>query len=96
MVYFFTSQPIDDERCVGYCVMGRNYDLDQPDAVLQSFEDTIFDQNKRIVESQRPERVPFDVADELHLNSDAVAIAYRRAMRVEDLACFRYRPVDYG
>jgi len=34
-----------------------------------------------VVESQRPERVPFDLAAELHLTFDAVAVAYRRAMR---------------
>ena len=36
-----------------------------------------------MVESQRPEQVPFDLADELHLKFDAVAVAYRRAMRAE-------------
>ena len=46
----------------------------------------IFDQDKRVVESQRPEQVPFDLAAELHLKFDAVAVAYRRAMRAEGLA----------
>jgi vanillate O-demethylase monooxygenase subunit len=86
MVYFFVSQPVSENQCVGYCVIGRNYDLDQPDSVLQEFEDTIFDQDKRIVESQRPEQVPFNLAEELHLKIDAVAVAYRRAMQAEGLA----------
>jgi hypothetical protein len=30
------------------------------------------------VVSQRPDRVPFDLAAELHLKFDAVAVAYRR------------------
>lgn len=86
MVYFFASQPMAANQCAGYCIIGRNYDFDQPDSVLQKFEDTIFDQDKRIVESQRPEQVPFDLAAELHLKFDAVAIAYRRAMQAEGLA----------
>ena len=45
----------------------------------------IFGQDQRIVESQRPEQVPFDLADELHLKFDAVAVAYRRAMRAQGL-----------
>ncbi len=85
MVYFFVSQPISADACQGYCIIGRNYDLDQPDTVLQGFEDTIFDQDKRIVESQRPEMVPFDLADELHLKFDAVAINYRKAMGQQGL-----------
>jgi phenylpropionate dioxygenase-like ring-hydroxylating dioxygenase large terminal subunit len=86
MVYFFVSQPVREDECVGYLRIARNYNLDQPDAVLRDFEDVIFDQDKRIVESQRPEQVPFDLADELHLRFDAVAVAYRRAMRAEGLA----------
>ena len=86
MVYFFASQPIRANQCRGYCIIGRNYDLEQPDRVLQEFEETIFGQDKRIVESQRPEQVPFDLASELHLKFDALAIAYRRAMEAEGLA----------
>ena len=35
MVYFFASQPVDEDRCVGYVTMARNYDREQPDSVLQ-------------------------------------------------------------
>ena len=86
MVYVFASQPVSPDRCVGYCLVGRNYNLDQPDAVMQEFERAIFGQDQRIVESQRPEQVPFDLAAELHLTFDAVAVAYRRAMRANGLA----------
>ena len=74
------------ERCRGYFIIGRNYDFDDPDTTLQEFERVIFGQDQRIVESQRPEQVPFDLADELHLKFDAVAVAYRRAMRAQGLA----------
>ncbi len=86
MVYFFASQPETRDRSRGYCIIGRNYDFDDPDSTLQEFERVIFGQDQRIVESQRPEQVPFDLADELHLKFDAVAVAYRRAMRAQSLA----------
>ncbi len=86
MVYFFVSQPISPNKCRGYCIIGRNYDLEEPDTVLQEFEQVIFDQDKRIVESQRPEQVPFDFTEELHLKFDAVAMNYRRAMKAEGLS----------
>jgi len=86
MVYFFASQPAGADRCAGYVVIGRNYNFAQPDRVLQEFEDTIFGQDQVVVESQRPERVPFDLADELHMKFDAVAVAYRKAMRALGLA----------
>src|SRR5262245_37703934 len=75
LVYFFVSQPVAADRCVGYCLVARNYNLDQPDEVIQAFERTIFAQDQRVVESQRPEGVPFDLAAELHLTFDAVAVA---------------------
>src|SRR6266568_4275618 len=86
MVYFFASQPLAADRCAGYVVIGRNYNLDQPERVIQEFEDTIFGQDQVVVESQRPEQVPFDLLAELHLKFDAVAVAYRKAMRALGLA----------
>ena len=86
MVYFFASQPVDEDRCTGYVIIARNYDHEQPAKVLQDFEDTIFNQDQYVVESQRPERMPFDLAAEMHLKFDAVAINYRRAMREQGLA----------
>jgi len=93
MVYFFASQPVDEERCTGYLAIARNYDLDQSPRVLQDFEDTIFNQDREVVESQRPERVPFDLAAEMHLKFDAVAINYRKAMRDQGLV---RRPLTSG
>src|SRR5271169_6118608 len=86
MVYFFASQPVATDRCAGYVVIGRNYNFDQSDQVIRDFEETIFGQDQVVVESQRPERVPFDLAAELHLSFDAVAVAYRKAMRDNGLA----------
>lgn len=86
MVYFFASQPVGEEACTGYLMIARNYDQNQPVEVLQNFEDTIFEQDRRMVESQRPWKVPFDLADEMHVKFDAVAVAYRRAMRDQGLA----------
>jgi phenylpropionate dioxygenase-like ring-hydroxylating dioxygenase large terminal subunit len=96
MVYFFAAQPVAADRCAGYVVIGRNYNLDQPDQVIQEFEDTIFGQDQVVVESQRPERVPFDLAAELHLKFDAVAVAYRKGMRSLGLAADLPAGIDAG
>jgi hypothetical protein len=80
LVYLFVSQPVAADRCAGYCLIGQNYNLEQSERVFQDFEDVIFGQDVRVVESQRPEEVPFDLSEELHLKFDSVAVAYRRAM----------------
>jgi phenylpropionate dioxygenase-like ring-hydroxylating dioxygenase large terminal subunit len=41
----------------------------------------IFEEDRAIVESQRPELLPLDLQSELHLRSDRVAVAYRRWLR---------------
>ena len=56
----------------------------------QDFEKVVFGQDQQVVESQRPEQVPFDLADELHLPFDAVAINYRRTMQKQGLAYYHY------
>lgn len=81
----FASQPISKNKCRGFCLVGRNYNLEAPDKLFKDFENVIFGQDKRIVESQRPEQVPFDFTEELHLKFDVVAMTYRRAMKKEDL-----------
>jgi len=48
------------------------------DETLRAFQDEIAYQDLPIVESQRPELLPLDLQDELHLRSDKTAIAYRK------------------
>jgi len=48
------------------------------DETLRQFQDEIAYQDLPIVESQRPELLPLDLQDELHLRSDKTAIAYRK------------------
>ena len=90
MVYFFASQPVAPNRCRGFCVIGAQL---RPRTTrtrrCRSSRTVIFGQDQRVVESQRPEQVPFDLADELHLQFDAVAIAYRKAMQTEQLGVAR-------
>ncbi|MCS6825523.1 MAG: aromatic ring-hydroxylating dioxygenase subunit alpha [Caldilinea sp.] len=57
--------------------MTMNYGHDIPEDKLRSWQDTIFSQDRPILESQRPELLPLDLQAELHLRSDRLAIAYR-------------------
>lgn len=86
MVHLFVSQPIGKDKSRAFLRTARNYAHDQDPRVLQEFTDIVLDQDQTIVESQRPEFVPFDLADELHLDFDLVAINYRKLMRATGLA----------
>ncbi len=60
--------------------IGRNHQLHpSEDAGFSDFTHEIMEQDRRIVESQRPEMIPTDLREELHLKvPDASGIAYRR------------------
>jgi phenylpropionate dioxygenase-like ring-hydroxylating dioxygenase large terminal subunit len=86
MVYLFVAQPIGKEHCRGFMQTSRNYGHDQDPSHVRQFLDTVFAEDKAIVECQRPNFVPFDLADELHLDFDCVAVNYRKLMRATGLA----------
>lgn len=73
-----------------YLWIVRNYDLDVDDATFADFTHTIMEQDRVIVESQRPEEIPLDLREELHLKvPDASGIAYRRLLgRIPESAAF--------
>jgi phenylpropionate dioxygenase-like ring-hydroxylating dioxygenase large terminal subunit len=48
---------------------------------LRAFQDTIFLQDKPILESQSPKRLPLDLRAELHTTADKASSLYRRHLR---------------
>jgi phenylpropionate dioxygenase-like ring-hydroxylating dioxygenase large terminal subunit len=79
---YFAVCPSDARDSVGFLLVARNYGLpSEEEARRRDLTATVGAQDKRIVEAQRPEEVPFDLAAELHIKGpDSAAVAYRRAM----------------
>jgi len=73
--------PVDEEHCETRLVMSLNYGDETSDEELLRFQDFVSEQDRVVVESQRPELLPLDLQAELHLRSDRMAIAYRRWLR---------------
>jgi len=77
-----TACPRDEAETTVYLVICRNFHL--TDAELAERMETdllILEQDRPIVESQRPAELPLDLTAELHVRGpDAVAVAYRRFM----------------
>jgi phenylpropionate dioxygenase-like ring-hydroxylating dioxygenase large terminal subunit len=73
--------PVSEKEVRRYLLISRNYDQDRPDDDYQRFTDLAFQQDRRIVESQRPEALPVDLRAELQLKGpDAAALQYRRML----------------
>jgi phenylpropionate dioxygenase-like ring-hydroxylating dioxygenase large terminal subunit len=73
--------PIDAENCESRLIMSLNYGDEASDEELLRFQDHVSEQDRVVVESQRPELLPLDLQAELHLRSDRMAIAYRKWLR---------------
>lgn len=64
-----------------YLWIVRNHSFDHPDAEFKDFTDVIMEQDRVVVESQRPEELPVELREELHVKvPDAASIAYRRQL----------------
>ncbi len=75
------AAPIDAEHTESRLLMCMNYGHEVPDSELVRFQDLVTEQDRAVVESQRPELLPLDLQAELHLRSDRMAIAYRKWLR---------------
>lgn len=69
--------PVAEDRITAHmylCLL----DHDNPTAAIRQFQQTIFGQDKPILENQYPKRLPLDPRAETPIRADRVAIAYRR------------------
>ena len=77
---FFNASPVGPKTTRSFTLMTRNYEIEpEADEKFLSFNDLVVGQDKPIVESQRPEELPFDLSTELHIRGvDKVSIEYRK------------------
>jgi phenylpropionate dioxygenase-like ring-hydroxylating dioxygenase large terminal subunit len=82
LLIYSAHVPIDDQTTVSKWINLRSFftgnwaDVDSRKRVLK-----VFNQDKPIVESQHPQIVPYDLNAELHVQSDALQIQYRKMRR---------------
>ena len=79
------ATPLTETATRAWFIILMDYGDPKNDAEAVAFQDKIFRQDLPIVESQHPERLPLDLAAELHLPSDRLAIAYRKFIRESGL-----------
>jgi phenylpropionate dioxygenase-like ring-hydroxylating dioxygenase large terminal subunit len=73
--------PLDRETSAMRMLMSINHGEEIADGELRAFQDRVAEQDRVVVESQRPELLPLDLQEELHLRSDRMAIAYRKWLK---------------
>ncbi|MGM0875703.1 MAG: Rieske 2Fe-2S domain-containing protein [Bacillota bacterium] len=78
---FLIVLPVNEQKSTAFMIMERNYALDVDEKVFIDFQDKLIEQDRIIVENQKPELLPLDLQAELHLKSDRVSIAYRKMLQ---------------
>ncbi len=79
-VYLFC--PLSSKETRYWRMCGRNFRPEWSDEELNRRHQLTFEQDRVLVEAQRPEELPVDLSEELHLRGpDTPAIEYRRRLR---------------
>lgn len=80
IVYIVTAVcPIDERTTKVFMLFAANFGMDWGE--FYDYQRILFEQDRLIVENQKPEELPLDLQAELHLNPDRLSIAYRKMLR---------------
>ena len=81
--YMNICTPNSADRTTRFMMIVRNFNPEEGEAeAIENFSNLVTEQDRVIVERQRPEELPLDLSEELHLKgSDGIAIAYRRFLK---------------
>lgn len=77
-------QPMAETECLAYMPMAL-VDEQSTSAAIIDFQQTIFLQDRIILENQRPALLPLDPTFELPTRADASSIAFRRWLKAQNL-----------
>lgn len=78
---FLCVTPVDEDEAILHTLVAINFGADLTDAQILARQDLVYEQDRRIVESQRPYRLPLDLHEEMHVRCDRLSVEYRRWIR---------------
>ena len=75
---FLTVQMVDEKTSIVRICCATNFDPQPTEAEVRRRQDIVYAQDSAIVDTQRPERIPVDLRQELHHRSDLLGQKYRK------------------
>jgi vanillate O-demethylase monooxygenase subunit len=82
------ASPVSARLTRMFAPIAKNFDTDQPEQAIFDFNLRIFEEDRAIVENQRPENLPLDPRIEVNIAADRSSVAYRRGLRAMGLSHF--------
>lgn len=88
-VVWLTASPVSVDRTITFWFVGRSYALDEEDEKFVRFQQDVVAQDRPVIESQRPYRIPYELGAELHVKDDKFQLEFRRGLieMAEKFAC---------
>jgi phenylpropionate dioxygenase-like ring-hydroxylating dioxygenase large terminal subunit len=82
VVLGLSAAPITPKFCRLFMLNSRNHTLaPEADEAFRNFSEQLFEEDRHAIENARPEEIPIDLREELHLKvPDAFSIVYRRLL----------------
>lgn len=81
LVIMNAASPVSARKTRMFAPIARNFDLHIPVEDVHAFNARVFEEDRLMVETQRPERLPLDLTLEAHIPADRSSIAYRRGLK---------------
>jgi phenylpropionate dioxygenase-like ring-hydroxylating dioxygenase large terminal subunit len=82
------ASPVSARRTRMFAPIAKNFDTDQDEQGIFDFNLRIFEEDRAIVEIQKPENLPLDPRIEVNIAADRSSVAYRRGLRSLGLTHF--------
>lgn len=79
-VFLNYSSPKSAKETMRFLIVFRNFKIDPTKVTnTEELQELVIEQDRVVVERQRPEELPLDLSEELHIKSpDAIAVQYRK------------------
>lgn len=74
------ASPVSSLRTTLFAPIVQTFNTDQDVEEIHAFNLRVFEEDRALVESQRPRNFPQDVRQETHIRADRSSLAYRRAL----------------
>ncbi len=73
--------PVSARQTRLFCPLARNFDKDSCIEAVRAFNLAVFNEDRVLVENQRPQDLPLDLSLEVHIAADRSSVAYRRLLK---------------
>jgi phenylpropionate dioxygenase-like ring-hydroxylating dioxygenase large terminal subunit len=83
---FFAAQPVDEKTTIVRVCAALNVQPHPDPKSVRDRADVVFNQDREIVETQRPERIPTELRYELHHRTDLMGQRYRSWLRAKGIS----------